>query len=188
MMEPVVAVIYRSKYGSTRRYAHWIAEDTGADLYTGAEVDGPLLDQYDVIVYGGGLYAAGIQGLSLIKNNWPRLRDRPVLVFGVGMSPVRPETVEHVRQVNLTPEMAGAVEFFLLRGAFDYSRLSRWDRLLMLLLKMKVQRKKPDQRTADDKGLLAAYGQPLDFCRQENVEPLVRRINEARAEARRGKE
>ena len=28
-----VAVVYKSKAGSTKRYAQWIAEETGADIF-----------------------------------------------------------------------------------------------------------------------------------------------------------
>ena len=34
-----VAVIYKSKYGSTKRYARWIAEEVHADLYDASDVE-----------------------------------------------------------------------------------------------------------------------------------------------------
>ncbi len=33
------AVIYRSKSGFVKKYAEWIAEETGADLFDGASFD-----------------------------------------------------------------------------------------------------------------------------------------------------
>lgn len=55
-------VIYRSKYGSAKRYAEWIAQEVKADLFDGSKVSPADLEKYDTIVFGGSLYAVGILG------------------------------------------------------------------------------------------------------------------------------
>ena len=65
-----IAVVYKSKYGSTEKYAHWIAEDVKADIFKADNVKLDILLDYDTIVYCGGLYAGGILGFSLIKKNY----------------------------------------------------------------------------------------------------------------------
>lgn len=48
-----IAVIYKSKYGNTKKYAQWIAEEANADLFEHSEVDAKKLVEYDAIAYGG---------------------------------------------------------------------------------------------------------------------------------------
>ena len=59
-------VIYKSKYGSTKDYAMWIAEELGCEAKDAKSVKVLDLLAYDTIIYGGGLYAEIIAGVSLI--------------------------------------------------------------------------------------------------------------------------
>jgi menaquinone-dependent protoporphyrinogen IX oxidase len=170
------AVVYRSKSGFTEKYARWIAAATGADLLDGRSTRLRDLLPYDTIVYGGALYAAGINGLSLITKNFEALKDKKLIVFTLGATPVRPEIVDEVRNKNLRPEQQHRVRFFMLRGGFDKARLSPVDRVLMTLLKMKLKsRKNP---TADERGMLSAYGHPQDFTDEKRVAPIVAAVLE----------
>ena len=62
-----IVVVYKSKYGSTEKYAHWIAEDVKADIFKADNVKLDILLDYDTIVYCGGLYAGGILGFPFDK-------------------------------------------------------------------------------------------------------------------------
>ena len=53
-------VIYKSKYGSTGKYAQWIAEELGADIFPSSEIKPEDLRKYNVIIYGGSLHASGV--------------------------------------------------------------------------------------------------------------------------------
>lgn len=44
------AVIYKSEYGSTKKYAQWIAEELGADLLEAAKTKAAELRGYDIIL------------------------------------------------------------------------------------------------------------------------------------------
>ena len=46
-------VIYNSQTGFTKRYAEWIAEETGADCFELNEAKKKSMDEYDAIVFGG---------------------------------------------------------------------------------------------------------------------------------------
>jgi flavodoxin len=81
------AIIYYSKYGTTRQYAEWIAEKTGAQLFDARKFKKKDLAAYDTIVYGGGIYAGGIKGIDLITKNWYKgLDEKNVIVFAVGIT------------------------------------------------------------------------------------------------------
>ena len=81
-------VIYKTKYGSTRTDAEWIAEALSCKVVSTAEISADELLQYDTIVYGGGLYAEVINGVGLITKNIDRLRDKKIAIFTTGITPV----------------------------------------------------------------------------------------------------
>jgi hypothetical protein len=76
------AVIFSSKYGTTQKYATWISEELGADLFDKASVKPSQISYYDIIIYGGGLYAGGISGIKFILKNKPK----KLIVFTVGLA------------------------------------------------------------------------------------------------------
>lgn len=169
-----VAVVYRSKSGYTEKYARWIAEAVGADLLKGEKTRVEDLMKYDTIVYGGGLYAVGINGIKLITGNYDKLKDKQLIVFGSSASPARPEIVEEVRDRNLTREQQQTIDFFLLRGGFDKQKLTWVDSILMQIMKISLKRKK--NPTPDEIGMLNAYDNPVDFTSEKAIEPIIAKI------------
>lgn len=57
-----IAVVYKSKYGSSKKYAEWIADELKAELFEHSKIKKDDLLKYDTIIYGGGLYAGSISG------------------------------------------------------------------------------------------------------------------------------
>lgn len=179
MKDKTTVVVYKTKYGSAKRYAEWIAEDTGGDLFERSQVSIEDLSKYDTIVYGGSLYAVGMLGISLIKKNFDRIKDKKVIVFSVGASPAHPEALESVRNVNFTEEMKERVHYFHLRGSFDYRKLNPLDKILMFLLKKKLEHKREEELTDDDKGMLASYKHPMDWMNRKSILQVIECINKS---------
>lgn len=172
-----IIVVYKSKYGSAKRYAEWIAEEVHADLFECSRVSLSDLLKYDTIVFGGALYAIGIIGFALIKNNFKELKDKNVIVFSVGASPPRKETLNDVLNSNFTDEMKKKVSFFHLRGGFNYSKLNFIDKLLMNLLRIKIKMQKAEELDEDSEGLLACYDHPADWTNKKGIVPIVECIS-----------
>ncbi len=168
-----VAVIYKSNYGTTKRYAEWIAEEVNGDLFERAAVKISDLANYDVIIYGGSLHAVGIKGVKLITDNFNNLQDKKVIVYGVGASPAREEAFRAVFDKNFVDDIKEKVNFFMLRGAFDYSKLSVGDKVLMNMLKYQLEKKKPEELDEDMKGLLACYNEPADWTDKAAIAPII---------------
>ncbi len=164
-------VLYKSKTGFVKKYAEWIAEELSADIFEASKVTSDMLTTYDVVIYGGGLYAAGINGVKLITQNLYKFEGKKVVVFATGASPCREEAINEVRNKNFTYEQQKHIRFFYLRGGFDYSKLKPFDKLLMTLLKWKMKRKK--ELTPDERGMLAAYDEPVDFTRKKNIDEII---------------
>jgi len=169
-------VVYQSKSGYTKNYAEWIAEELKCDLLEGNKIKVSDLLSYDTIIYGAGMYAVGINGIKRITKNFDKLQAKKLIVFSVGASPVRKETTEEVRKKNIPTEQLEKIQFFYLRGGFDYSRLTRFNKFLMTLMKINLKQvKNPD---ADQIGMLASYTHPLDFTNRKYIEPIIKSAKE----------
>jgi len=164
-------VVYKSKTGFTEKYAQWIAKELSADIYNYKEINKENFKDYDVIVYGGSLHAVGIEGIKLIKDDWNLLKEKILVVFAVGATPYRKDTVEEIKNNNFSGEQLEKIQVFYLRGGFNYNKLPLIDKFLMKLLQLKLKRKK--SLTADEKGMLNAYNKPVDFTRRENIDDII---------------
>lgn len=164
-------VVYKSKTGYTKTYAEWIAEELQFDLLENARLDSKELLKYDTLIYGGGMYAGGIAGLDLIKKNYELLKDKNIVVWATGSNPGRKEEIDEVWKRQFTPEQLQKIKTYYLRGGFDYTKLSKGNKIVMSMLKVKL---KNDKNPSEDvKGLLQAYEQPQDYRQKENILPLT---------------
>lgn len=64
-------ILYKSKYGATKKCAEWLSEETGFEIGEIAKVKASDIQEYDTVVIGGGIYASGVAGLDFLKNNCP---------------------------------------------------------------------------------------------------------------------
>jgi len=119
-------VIYKSKYGSTKAYAEWIAEELSCPVVDAKKVKATDLDAYDTIIYGGGLYAEMIAGISLITKNFDRLKDKHLIVFSTGLTPVDCHEYydELVLKKNFQPHMLSSIKVYHFLGKMILNELS----------------------------------------------------------------
>ncbi len=173
-------VIYRSKYGYTKQYAEWLAEELEADIHDGANTKPADLSGYDVIIYGGGLYAGGVSGVSLLTKSFPAIRDKSLYLFTVGAADVADE--QNIRGIRtelnkvLTPEMQEKITIFHLRGGIDYPRMSFVHRAMMSMLVRMLKKKPENEISNENKMMIETYGQVVDFSDKASIAPLVQAV------------
>jgi len=114
-----IAVIYKSKYGATKQYAEWIAQALDAALLEAGAVKPPQLASFDVVIYGGGLYAGGIDGVKLVAKN----PCKSLVVFTVGLANPKITDYAAILSKNFTGEALSKIKVFHLRGGIDYNKL-----------------------------------------------------------------
>lgn len=170
-------VIYKSNTGFVKKYAEWISQELSADMIEVSMVNPSMLSLYDTIIYGGSLHAVGIIGINFLKKNLDKLREKKVIVFATGATPYREETIKEVCDKNFTLEEQEYINFFYLRGGFDFSKLKLLDKFLMTILWIKIKMKKQSELTPDEKGMLASYNKPADFTKKEYIKRLVDCVN-----------
>ena len=166
-MKTIVA--YRSKSGYTKRYAEWISQELGCDIKEDPELSDII--GYDTIIYGGGMYAGGFNGGKIITKNLDKLSGKRIALFAVGSNPGRENEMKPFWDRILTAGQQEYIGYFYLRGGFDFDKLTATDKVLMKMLKAKLQKTK--ERTEDEQGLLDAYDTPVDFTDKENIRPLI---------------
>ena len=164
-----IAVVYKSIYGTTKQYAEWIAEELDASLFKASSVKPTQLMDYDIIVYGGGLYAGGILGVKLVKKN----PCKSLIVFTVGLA--TPETTDYseILSKNFTAEQLENTKIFHFHGGMDYKKLNILHRVLMFLKKKETEKTPMAERVSDDHQLLETYGDKVDFTDKDTIKPLV---------------
>ena len=98
-------VVYDSKYGWTQRYARWIAQELGCEMFTRKQVNIQLIGEGDLLIYGGGLYAGGLSGLSFVKRYLRRYPQRRVVLFTCGLA----DPALAVNEKNIRTSLAKAL-------------------------------------------------------------------------------
>jgi len=159
------AVIYKSKYGATKRYAEWIAKDLNAELFEAAGMEAAKLAQYDMVVYGGGVYADGVSGVKLVMKN----PCKDLVVFTVGLTdPASGDFSALIKNNSL-----GNTKVFHLMGALDFENLKPLHKIGLSVLKKMLSKKDEKELTIIERTIIGSHGQKVDFVDRAAVAPIV---------------
>ena len=168
-----IAVIYRSKYGTTKQYAQWIAEALEAKLFESHMIKADQLNDFDMVIYGGGLYAGGISGVNLVTKN----PCKKLVIFTVGLATPENTDYSEILEKNLSSEMRQHTKVFHFQGGIDYKKLGIVHKsmmaIMMVMTKNAVAKKKESEITNDDKEFMATYGKKVNCTNQQSILPLI---------------
>lgn len=173
-MENKIVVIYKSKYGATKRYAGWIALKLDADLYEVSDIRGKDLKDYDTIIYGGPLYTGKIKGIKFLINNYETIKDKKLFVFMVGMKCF--DEIKSILENNIPKEILSNINSFYFRGKIDYKELSLKDKILMNGLRVSILNKKQSDISEDEKMILETIDKPIDYTDKKSIDILLNNI------------
>ena len=168
-------VVYQSKTGYTKKYAAALAERLNCTLLEGSKVTVRDLSGYDTILLGGGIYAGGIKGAKLLTNNYEQLKNKQLILFAVGSSPVKEEITDQLRKQNIPAEQQGRIQLYYLRGGFDYSKLSGFYKFMMSL--MKAQLHKMETSTPEADQIFNDFSKPKDFTDLKSLDSILSNMN-----------
>jgi menaquinone-dependent protoporphyrinogen IX oxidase len=162
-----IAVIYKSKYGTTKNYAQWIAEELNAELYEKKEFNSKKFKEYDCVVLGGGMYAGAILGSDLIK----KIHCKNLIFFTVGLAdPMTTDYSTHIEKIfpKAIPENT---KIFHFRGGIDYEKLNFVHKKMMGMLQKFVGKK--ENPSDEEKLFLSTYSGKVDFTDKISINPLI---------------
>lgn len=166
-------VIYKSKYGSTKAYAEWIAEELGCMAVNAKDTKIDDILGYDTIIYGGGLYAEVIAGVGLITKNIDKLSGKKLVVYSTGITP--PDCREYyddlVLKKNFKPEMLDKIKIYNFMGKMVLDELTVVHRTAIKTLKKIMSGK--ENPTKMEKMLIDLCDKDGDFSDRESIKDLV---------------
>ena len=170
-------VIYRSKYGSTKKYAEWIAEELGCNILEFKEAKIENLMKYDTIIYGGGLYAEGINGVYLLTKNFDKIKDKKIVVYSTGITPLKYREYydKLVIDKNFTTEMMEKIKVFNFMGKMIIDELSLPHKTALKALKVLMQNK--ENPSEMEKLLIELCDANGDFTEKESIKELIDYVN-----------
>lgn len=178
-----VIVVYKSKYGSTKKYAQWLAEELSCDLVENKKITADKLLNYDTIIYGGGLYAGGVNGINLVTNNLDKLSNKKLILFTCGLADTtNKENIDSIKNSIskiLSKEMQDKIKVFHLRGSIDYKKLNFVHRAMMKMMYNMLCKRDPETLKNDDKDLIATYGSIVDFTDKSTIKPIIEYVNKS---------
>lgn len=168
-----IIVVYKTKYGSTKTYAQWIAEELGCQAVDAKAVKIDDLLQYDTIIYGGGLYAEVINGVTLITKNMDKLKDKKLVIYTTGITPM--EYREYYDKLVIEKNFKGGVpdnvKIFNFVGKMILDELSIVHRTAIKSLKKLMQGK--ENPTEMEKLLVELCDADGDFTDRNAIGELV---------------
>ncbi len=174
MMEKLI--VYGSQYGTAKQYAEKCSEMTGIPAVEYR--NGKGLNQYDLIIYFGGLYAGNVKGL---KKTVKGLREGiKLMVVTVGLADPRSKTnaanimksVKKQVPERLLPNMA----VFGLRGGIDYKKLSFQHRAMMAFLIAHLKKVPEEKRTEETKAMIETYHSAVNFVDFHSLDQIAKAI------------
>ncbi len=147
-------VLYKSKTGFSEKYARWIAEELDCDLAEFSTFDQSKLQNYQLIIYGAGLYAGQINGIGRIKR-WMEENPRIIwVVFATGATPDKQAYEELIFKSNFRQGEARPAHFFYLLAGINYEKMGFFNRLLMKIFGRMAAKKQgttiPKKQTSVD--------------------------------------
>ena len=166
-------VVYRSKYGATKKYAEWIAEALNCKAIENKNLKIEDLLQYDTIIYGGGLYAEVIDGVTLITKNLEKLENKKIIIFSTGITPLKYTEYydKLVIDKNFKPEMLDKIKIYNFMGKMIIDELSGVHRAALKTLKQIMSAKKNPNEM--EKLLIELCETSGDFTDKNAIKDLV---------------
>ena len=166
-------VIYKSRYGSTKTYGEWIAEELGCEARDAKSVKASELSGFDTIIYGGGLYAEVINGVTLLTKNMDVLDGKKLIVYTTGLTPLdcRDYYDKMVTEKNFAPEICDRFKVYNFLGKMIISELSLPHRAALKTLKKIMGGK--ENPTEMEKMLIELCDADGDFTDRSAIGELV---------------
>ncbi|MBR4084602.1 MAG: hypothetical protein IKK33_10025 [Lachnospiraceae bacterium] len=168
-----ILVTYKSKTEFTKRYAEVIAQEVKGMLVDFKEVTVEKMSEFDVVVYGGGLYAGMINGYKKAKEMFEKSSAKKFILFATGGTPNEAtKEIEEVWKHNLSAEELESIPHFYMQGGICYEKMSLPDKTIMKMMS-KVLNKKKNKDSAEE-GFTQAIKSSYDISSKEYAEPLIK--------------
>jgi menaquinone-dependent protoporphyrinogen IX oxidase len=171
-------IMYFTKYGTTKKYAEWIAAELDGDIKSIKIIKDKTLENYDTIILGSGLYAGKIAGVNILIKNYEKIKNKKIVIFTCGLADY--SKMENINSVNkrlekeLPRNIKENVKIFYLRGGINYRKISLIHKIMMRMLKKMIMKKGIENLNEENKEFLETYGQKVDFVDKNSIIEIIK--------------
>lgn len=171
-------IIYGSHYGTTKQYAKELSKRTNIEAISFKNVK--EINDYNNIIYLGGLYAGGVLGMSKTIKKMNTISNKKIIIVTVGLS----DPIDEVNKKNISDNIKRQIpkeffektKIFHLRGGIDYSRLNFVHKTMMKLLYNSVKNLPNEKQTAEDKAMIETYNKKINFVDFSSLDEIINEI------------
>ena len=171
-------IIYGSHYGTTKQYAEELSRRTNIEVISFENVE--EINDYDNIIYLGGLYAGGVLGMSKTIKKLNNISNKKIIIATVGLSDPTDETNKNNIRNNIKSQIPKEIfekaKIFHLRGGIDYSKLNFAHKTMMKILYNAVKNISQEKQTAEDRAMIETYNKKVDFIDFSNLDKIISEI------------
>ncbi len=171
-------IIYGSHYGTTKQYAEELSRRTNIEAISFENVK--EINDYDKIIYLGGLYAGGVLGMAKTLKKLNQLSNKTIILVTVGLAdPTDEENVNNIRnniKRQVQKEVFEKAKIFHLRGGIDYSKLKFAHKTMMKLLYNAVKNISQEKQTAENRAMIETYNKKVNFVDFSTLDKIINEI------------
>lgn len=165
-----ILVIFKSKTGFAKKYAEIIGNEVKADLLELGKVTTAKMSEYDVVVYGAGLYAGSINGCKKAKEMFANSSAKKLVIFATGATPnVMKDKIEEMWKVNLSEEELKSIPHFYMQGGLCYEKMGILSKALMKMMASTIEKEYGYDENSEGPSIRSSY----DISSKEYTEELV---------------
>ena len=137
------------------------------------EVTAEKMSEFDVVVYGGGLYAGMVNGLKKAKEMFEKSFAKKFIVFATGGTPNEAtKEIDVVWKNNLTVEELASIPHFYMQSGICYEKMSFANKTLMKMMSNVLSKKK--NKDSAEESFAQAIKSSYDISSKEYAEPLIK--------------
>ncbi|WP_052078414.1 flavodoxin domain-containing protein [Spirochaeta lutea] len=129
-------IIYQSKFGSTRTYARWIAEETGFKAVDIKKLPKADLRSAEQVVIGSPIMAKSPALTRWILKHWDQIKDKNPILFTTSGAPADSPDLKEWYQASFPDHHRRILKYFPLGGRMVVAELDGLSRFFMKLGQM----------------------------------------------------
>ena len=171
-------IIYGSHYGTTKQYAKELSRRTNIEAISFENVK--EINNYDKIIYLGGLYAGGVLGMTKTLKKLNKISNKTIILVTIGLSdPTDEKNINNIRnniKSQIQKEIFEKAKIFHLRGGIDYSKLNFAHKTMMNLLYNMVKKLPEEKKSAEDRAMIETYNKKVEFVDFSSLDNIINEI------------
>ncbi len=161
------AVVYQSRYGSTRQYAEWLSQSLQMELFSLNEMKDKNIAQFSEIVFCSPVYYGKILLSRYIKKTWNLFKGKKLYLLVVaGVDENAKEDIQNMINLNFKPIILSRLKWFYLGGRMELERLKLMEKFIVKRLAKIIE----DEKERDK--LQNGY----DMIERKKLDPVIATI------------